>query len=308
MRLTRLYTLMAVFNVFIFSMLYIFVPQSERLFRGEDTFMENVSAVLYFSSFLLGLVFVLKAKERKYRLAYFIIPVICLIGFLDEMSFGARIFNFKTPVFHGVEIERTHDSIDLIFKAVRSFFTHNFWISFFALAIACIFIMSRLKIKHLGTVREWFRKNVIRIGLLFVLIAGWALYIAFGHQLIQNMYEGSSIGIFNRIIEHQDIHPLGYYFEKADAIMFMGALLCIILYLLYEFFITCPERIKKVSEILRVYPAFRFVLIFVGLILFSLSVDVFIFEENIFIFIEELLEINAALALLFASLSIPYPR
>ncbi|UCG34723.1 MAG: hypothetical protein JSW17_04315 [Candidatus Omnitrophota bacterium] len=306
MKLVRLYTLVAAVNVFIFSMLYIFVPQSERLFRGEDVVMENISAVLFFIGFLLSLFFVLKTKERKYRKAYFAIPIICLIGFLDEISFGARIINFTTPTFYGAEIERTHDSVDIMFRVLKDFFIHNFWLSFCVFVMVCVVILGRLKIKELGIDKAWFRKNIIRIAFLVILITGWGLYAAFGHQLIKDMYEGRSIGIFNKIIEHQDIHPLNFYLEKADGVMFMGAVLCIMLYILYDFFITYPGWRRKISEVLRAYPAFRFVLISMGLIVLSLAVDVFIFAENIFIFIEELFEINAALALVFASFSIIY--
>lgn len=68
--------------------------------------------------------------------------------------------------------------------------------------------------------RNWFEENrllIIVTGVLFLcLVIGWILYALFGHQLIEAMYEGRSIGFLNRIIEGQATNPVELYFEMAD--------------------------------------------------------------------------------------------
>lgn len=52
---------------------------------------------------------------------------------------------------------------------------------------------------------------------------GWLLYSYFGHQLIRAMYEGRSIGILNKIIEGQAVHPVEKNFKEADAFFIIGS-------------------------------------------------------------------------------------
>ena len=62
---------------------------------------------------------------------------------------------------------------------------------------------------------------IIVTGVLFLcLVLGWILYTLFGHQLIEAMYEGRSIGFLNRIIKGQATNPVGFYFDKADRLFF----------------------------------------------------------------------------------------
>ena len=67
---------------------------------------------------------------------------------------------------------------------------------------------------------KWFKENKIAIfvigALLLCLTIGWVLYTLFGHPLINAMYEGKSIGILNRVIEGQAVHPVEKYYRYAD--------------------------------------------------------------------------------------------
>ncbi len=61
------------------------------------------------------------------------------------------------------------------------------------------------------------QKSIILALIIFLfLLAVWIGFKLYGYQLINAMYEGRSIGILNRIIEHRDIHPVEFYLKKAD--------------------------------------------------------------------------------------------
>jgi len=49
-----------------------------------------------------------------------------------------------------------------------------------------------------------------------------AVWILFGHQLIEAMYEGKSMGFLNRIIEGQATHPVEHYIALGDKVMQQG--------------------------------------------------------------------------------------
>jgi hypothetical protein len=67
---------------------------------------------------------------------------------------------------------------------------------------------------------KWFKENRIAMfaigALLLCLAIGWVLYTLFGHQLINTMYEGKSIGILNRMIHSQAVYSVEEYYKAAD--------------------------------------------------------------------------------------------
>ena len=87
----------------------------------------------------------------------------------------------------------------------------------------------------------WIKENQflsLISGIVFLcLILSWILYGLFGHQLIEAIYNGESVGFLNRIIISQAMRPLEYYLNSADEvfyqmvfsnIVFCGILLTII--------------------------------------------------------------------------------
>jgi len=69
-----------------------------RQVTKEDGIIENETALAYFISFIFSLAIATFFKERKIFLVLFLILA---FGFLfialEEISWGQRIFNFKTP-------------------------------------------------------------------------------------------------------------------------------------------------------------------------------------------------------------------
>lgn len=71
-------------------------------------------------------------------------------------------------------------------------------------------------------------------GILFLcLLIGWISYDIFGHQLIEAMYEGRSIGFLNKIIEGQATTPVEFYFNKANSLFLCVNIIFCIMILIY---------------------------------------------------------------------------
>ncbi len=143
--LIRVYVLVTTLNVLIFSSLYISIPQLRTSFVAEDQFTESVTAVLFFSSFLLGLILIVKLKRKSYRKVYLVIPLLGLVGFLDELSFGQRMFNLTMPKIYGVEIDAVHDFAELAYKVFINHSTYVLAVS--ALGVFCI-VLFLIILKH----------------------------------------------------------------------------------------------------------------------------------------------------------------
>ena len=97
--------------------IYTWIPEYRGYLRHEDRLIENLTAFFYVSTFFLSLLFLLKSKEHlKERI---VISVAGLLGFLDELSFGDRIFGFKWPYIYGVQIDAAHDFFKLGYILIK---------------------------------------------------------------------------------------------------------------------------------------------------------------------------------------------
>ena len=61
------------------------------------------------------------------------------------------------------------------------------------------------------------------------LMAGWTLYAAFGHDVIEAAYRGESIAYLNRMIAGQSEHPVSFYIAAATRMMLTLTVLAIAL-------------------------------------------------------------------------------
>jgi len=81
----------------------------------EDHLIENASALLFLSAFSLSLYYLIVHRHSRLRSGG-LLKVVCglgLLGFLDEMSFGQRVFDLTMPRYGEVSIDATHDVVEL---------------------------------------------------------------------------------------------------------------------------------------------------------------------------------------------------
>lgn len=103
------YAFLTILNTLVFSLLYALFPHLRKGFVSEDQFIENASAFLCLASFLLGVVFLAARDAKAHRKVDAIVPVLGLVGFLDEISFGERVFHIRMPIVYGVKVDGFHD-------------------------------------------------------------------------------------------------------------------------------------------------------------------------------------------------------
>ena len=76
--------------------------------------MENASAI----SFLLASVFAVATLKtyEGYRKYLWTVAALGLLGFLDEISFGERLFGLSMPFVAGTKIDSAHDFVSLLYR------------------------------------------------------------------------------------------------------------------------------------------------------------------------------------------------
>lgn len=130
--------------------------------------------------------------------------------------------------------------------------------------------------------QNWFKENksliIVAGALSLCLVTGWILYALFGHQLIEAMYEGRSIGFLNRIIEGRAEHPVEFYFKKADELFYtkLQGIFILNLALFFVFILKCIYHKSSV----RIQSIETGVLIGVFSILLSNYREYFIFNNG----------------------------
>lgn len=218
MSLSRLYPLVTIVNIVIFSLLYIFIPGLRDSLTKEDQFMEHLTSILFLNAFLLSAFFVTKLKGKPSQALYLIIPIVSLIFFLDETSFGERIFHFTPPVIMGVRVDALHDFIQIAYLMILSLPKSYLLLllPIFVLAIGTIVLIMLLKYKRYLKVRY----------------------------------------------------------------------------------------VKQLSNLLSNYPPFNYLLVTVVFVSVAMIVDLDMINNKFLFFLEELLEMNAGLSLVFASFAL----
>ena len=89
--------------------------------------MESVTVVLYLSSFLLGIWFVRRVKKTGIGAAFMALPLIAMIGLLDEISFGERLLGISMPYIYGVKIDAVHDFLNVGYTISQERWDSDHW-------------------------------------------------------------------------------------------------------------------------------------------------------------------------------------
>jgi hypothetical protein len=97
--------------------LHVLAPRLRGPLFGEDRIVETATALLFLAAFAVGLAFLIAYRSRRYRVLLLIASSLGLLGFLDEISFGARLFGWSMPkMAGGGEFDGAHDFVILIYR------------------------------------------------------------------------------------------------------------------------------------------------------------------------------------------------
>lgn len=96
---------------------HLVVPRVREPLFGEDRLIETIAAGFFLAAFVVGVAFLIAYRVRRYRVFLFIASSLGLLGFLDEISFGARLFGWSLPEMPGGgEFDGAHDVVILTYR------------------------------------------------------------------------------------------------------------------------------------------------------------------------------------------------
>lgn len=178
MKYVRIYLVLFGINVLIALGVYTWVPEYRDYLMMEDRLIENLSAFFYISTFFLSLVVFLKSKEHRKTLI--VISAVGLLGFLDELSFGEKIFGFKMPRFAGVKIDAAHDLFFLGYKLVKPRVLSHITYVYLLIGVGAIFsgiVTLKYRYKLMDIITNSYHKQTYILALLFAFLVFSALVI-----------------------------------------------------------------------------------------------------------------------------------
>ena len=118
-----------IFIFFVFLILAVFVvlsissPAALIALSREDGQIENLTAGILFATAFLSIFLYFKSKKRDN--IFLLFGFFGLIGFLDEVSFGRRLFPIPMPKAHGLTIDGVHDLLHVMKNVGRTNFTYH---------------------------------------------------------------------------------------------------------------------------------------------------------------------------------------
>ncbi len=108
----RLYLLTALVIDLVVSLVYFAFPAYRGLLVDEDRLLETLSALLDLGVFIYALLLITRRAYKGTSRAWLIfLALVGLWSFLEDVSYGQRIFGFDSPRVFGVPIDGMHDFV-----------------------------------------------------------------------------------------------------------------------------------------------------------------------------------------------------
>ena len=148
-------------------------------FLMEDHLIENLSAAFFLGSCFLGLLFFMKTKFHSRK--FLLLSAVGLLGFLDELSFGERIFGLSMPRISGTKIDAAHDSFYLGFQFFKNFVSSHPAYTLLLIGIGAAMLMVRGTFLHrsrlMDVISNFYRYPQYILILICVTLVSFALLI-----------------------------------------------------------------------------------------------------------------------------------
>ena len=178
MKYVWIYLVIFAVNILTTWVVGMWFPDYRAYLINEDSLVENLSVFFFLSTFSLSFLFVIKSKKN--RKALIILLVLGLLGFLDEISFGERLFAFNMPFIGGVKIDAVHDFFYLGWIVIKSF-THSSAIFVYLLigggAIMAVIVAFKYRYKLIALISNGYYKQTYILALFFASLIFGAMII-----------------------------------------------------------------------------------------------------------------------------------
>jgi len=110
----------------------------------EGYFVQNATAVFFFSGFIVAAWFLAASPHPPIRRRYRWIALASLMGGLDEVRYGTLLFHPRLPVLLGKKIDALHDLLNVAFIYFRHYPLGHLVETLSAIALAGLVIRFRL--------------------------------------------------------------------------------------------------------------------------------------------------------------------
>ncbi len=137
MKYVKVFLVVLVLDLLAGLVAYHFSPGLRDQLTKENRFVEDASALAFFGTFVIGAVSWPRAKGKNGFGMLVFLAILGLVGFLDEISFGERLFGFSMPVVHGVKIDAVHDFLTLGFTVAVDFARADRSLAVVVAGVAC---------------------------------------------------------------------------------------------------------------------------------------------------------------------------
>jgi hypothetical protein len=91
--------------VAVYALSFWSAPSVRGRLAVEDGIIETTTALVFLGAAIIGTLGMLRSPHRG---IHWLVPVVGLLGFADEIRFGARIWGVTLPTVSGVEIDNFH--------------------------------------------------------------------------------------------------------------------------------------------------------------------------------------------------------
>lgn len=150
----------------------------------EDCLIENLSALFYLSATAFAIIS--RVKRPAFKLLQTALPLLALLAFLDELSFGQRLFNLEAPKLCGYTIDAIHDLPEVGLHQLKSFFYPHqltaFFFLFFSASLALL-LLFRFRTELLRLLRLKTYKDCY----LYQTLAGFLMCIALSLDIVSTL-------------------------------------------------------------------------------------------------------------------------
>jgi hypothetical protein len=148
-------------------------PRWRGLLFGEDRAVETATALLFLATFTSAAAFLIAGSQR-YRGLLFMAGGLGLLAFLDEISFGARLFGWPMPAMSGGgEFDGAHDLVILAYRLGSE--ADPIIIGAICLGVLVMALLCALRWRRRGDVRAHRIVTEPAYGLLVLFVGGIAI-------------------------------------------------------------------------------------------------------------------------------------
>lgn len=137
----------------------------------EDSLIENLSALFFLIGGICGCL--CYRRCTGHRAAFLLLITLGFLGFLDELSFGERLFGYNAPTIAGVKVDGVHDLVRIPLRPTRQWIltSPSGFLSMVAITFTAATILSVIVFICREKLRKW-----LRLSMTCPSFAAWSIF------------------------------------------------------------------------------------------------------------------------------------